>query len=38
MQGIWDGAGWGPHWLNAAALVLLFAAFVGLSTRVFRWE
>ena len=30
--------GWGAHWLNAAALVLLFAAFSGLSTRVFRWE
>jgi ABC-2 type transport system permease protein len=38
MQGIWDGSGWGPHWLNAVALVLLFAAFTGLSTRVFRWE
>jgi len=38
MQGIWDGAGWGPHWLSAAALALLGAAFTGLSTRVFRWE
>ena len=38
MQGIWDGSGWGPHWLNATALVLLFAIFTGLSTRVFRWE
>lgn len=38
MQGIWAGSGWGPHWLNATALVLLFAIFTGLSTRVFRWE
>ena len=38
MQGIWDGSGWGTHWLNAVALVLLFAAFTALSTKVFRWE
>lgn len=38
MQGIWAGSGWGAHWLNAVALVLIFAACTGLSTRVFRWE
>jgi|ERR1700733_7037770 len=38
MQGIWDGSGWRAHWPNAVALVLLFAAFTGWSTKVFRWE
>ena len=38
MQGIWDGSGWGAHWMNAVALILLFAAFTGVSTKVFRWE
>jgi ABC-2 type transport system permease protein len=38
LQGVWDGSGWGAHWVNVAALLLLFAAYTGLSTRVFRWE
>jgi ABC-2 type transport system permease protein len=38
MQGVWDGSGWGAHWGSVVALVLLFAAYTGLSTRVFRWE
>jgi ABC-2 type transport system permease protein len=38
MQGIWDGSGWGAHWLNVVALILLFAVFTALSTKVFRWE
>ena len=38
MQGVWDGAGWGAHWVNAVALMVLFAVYTGLSTRVFRWE
>jgi len=38
MQGVWDGSGWGAHWISAVALVLLFAVYTGLSTRVFRWE
>jgi hypothetical protein len=38
MQGVWDGSGWGAHWLNAVALVLIFAAFTALSTKVFRWD
>jgi ABC-2 type transport system permease protein len=38
LQGVWDGSGWGAHWLNAVALLALFGAFTALSTRVFRWE
>jgi ABC-2 type transport system permease protein len=38
LQGVWDGSGWGAHWVNVAALLLLFAAYTALSTRVFRWE
>jgi ABC-2 type transport system permease protein len=38
LQGVWDGSGWGAHWENAAALLVLFAAYTALATRVFRWE
>jgi ABC-2 type transport system permease protein len=38
LDGVWDGSGWGAHWVNAAALLVLFAAYTALSTRVFRWE
>jgi ABC-2 type transport system permease protein len=38
LEGVWDGSGWGAHWVNVAALVLLFAAYTALSTKVFRWE
>ena len=38
MQGIWDGSGWGAHWMNVVALVAVFAVCTGLSTKVFRWE
>jgi ABC-2 type transport system permease protein len=38
LQGVWDGTGWGAHWINAAALLALFLAYSALSTRVFRWE
>jgi ABC-2 type transport system permease protein len=38
LQGVWDGSGWGAHWVNAAALLALFVAYSALSTRVFRWE
>ena len=38
LQGVWDGSGWGAHWMNVAALLALFAAYTALSTRVFRWE
>ena len=38
LQGVWDGSGWGAHWVNAAALLGCFLAYSALSTRVFRWE
>jgi ABC-type multidrug transport system permease subunit len=38
MQGVWEGAGWSVHWINALALLALFAVYTGVSTRVFRWE
>jgi ABC-2 type transport system permease protein len=38
LQGVWDGSGWSAHWVNVAALVVLFAAYTALSTKVFRWE
>jgi ABC-2 type transport system permease protein len=38
LQGVWDGSGWGAHWVNVAALLLLFVVYTALSTRVFRWE
>jgi len=38
MQGVWDGSGWGAHWVNVVALLLVVAASTALSTKVFRWE
>jgi ABC-2 type transport system permease protein len=38
LDGVWDGSGWSAHWSNAAALLVLFAAYTALSTKVFRWE
>jgi ABC-2 type transport system permease protein len=38
LEGVWDGSGWGAHWVNVAALLVLFAGYTALSTRVFRWE
>jgi ABC-2 type transport system permease protein len=38
LNGVWDGSGWGAHWANVAALLVLFAAYTALSTRIFRWE
>jgi ABC-2 type transport system permease protein len=38
LQGVWDGSGWGAHWINAMALVVLFLAYSALATKVFRWE
>jgi ABC-2 type transport system permease protein len=38
LEGVWDGSGWGAHWVNVAALLALFAAYTALSTKVFRWE
>jgi ABC-2 type transport system permease protein len=38
LNGVWDGSGWGAHRVNVAALLVLFAAYTALSTKVFRWE
>jgi ABC-2 type transport system permease protein len=38
LNGVWEGSGWGAHWVNVAALVALFVAYSALSTKVFRWE
>src|SRR6267143_3442894 len=38
LDGVWEGSGWVTHWVNVAALLLLFAAYTALSTKVFRWE
>jgi len=38
LDGVWEGSGWVAHWVNVAALLLLFAAYTALSTRFFRWE
>lgn len=38
MQGIWNGSGFAAHWVDVAALVLIFAVCSALATRVFRWE
>jgi len=38
LQGVWDGSGWGAHWINAAALFALFLIFSAVSAKVFRWE
>ncbi len=38
LQGVWAGSGWSAHWVNVAALLVLFAAYTALSTKVFRWE
>ena len=38
MEGIWDGAGWGAHWSNVLALVVIFAVCTSISSKIFRWE
>ncbi len=35
---VWDGSGWAAHWMNVAALLVLFLAYTAVSSRVFRWE
>jgi hypothetical protein len=35
MQGIWDGTGW--QWIDAAALLVVFALCSVLATKIFRW-
>src|SRR3954469_13646478 len=38
LNGVWNGAGWSAHWVNVAALFVLFVVYCAISTRVFRWE
>ncbi len=38
MQGVWDGAGWGAHWINVLGLVAVFVVCSAVSTKTFRWE
>ena len=38
MEGIWEGAGWGSHWVSVAALFLIIGACTALSSKIFRWE
>jgi ABC-2 type transport system permease protein len=38
LRGIWLGEGWLAHGWDVAALALVFAICVAVSSRVFRWE
>ena len=38
LRGIWHGDGWFAHLGDVAALTLMFAGCIAVSTRVFRWE
>ena len=38
LRGIWRGDGWSAHLGDVAVLTLMFAVFIAVSTRVFRWE
>ncbi|MSO45902.1 MAG: ABC transporter permease [Acidobacteria bacterium] len=38
LRGIWAGEGWSSHMDDVVVLVLTFAVFTAISTRVFRWE
>ena len=38
LKGIWHGDGWSAHTGDVAALIVVFAVCVALSSRVFRWE
>ena len=38
LQGVWDGSGFGAHWGDVGALILIFAVCAAVATRVFRWE
>jgi ABC-2 type transport system permease protein len=38
LEGIWNGAGWGDHWVNVVALALNFVICIALSAKIFRWE
>lgn len=38
LKGIWQGDAWSTHAGDVAALIVVFAVCVVLSSRVFRWE
>jgi ABC-2 type transport system permease protein len=38
LRGIWSGERWSAHLVDVAALVLVFAIGVAVSSKVFRWE
>ncbi len=38
LRGIWRGDAWSAHAGDVAALAVLFAVFMAVSARVFRWE
>src|SRR4030088_1306475 len=33
LNGVWDGSGWVAHWMNVAALLVLFGVYTAVSTR-----
>ena len=38
LRGIWSGERWSAHLIDVAALFVVFAAGVAVSSKVFRWE
>jgi ABC-2 type transport system permease protein len=38
LKGIWQGDPWSAHAVDVAALIVVFAVCVAISSRVFRWE
>jgi len=38
LQGIWKGEAWSAHLGDVAALIVIFAICMALSSKVFRWE
>ena len=38
LRGIWQGEAWSAHVGDVAALVIVFAVCVAVSSKVFRWE
>jgi ABC-2 type transport system permease protein len=38
LRGIWKGDAWSAHLIDVAALAVVFAVCVAISSKVFRWE
>jgi ABC-2 type transport system permease protein len=38
LQGIWIGDSWSAHFGDIAALAVVFALCIAITSRVFRWE